>query len=135
MPLGNPQSGIGFGAEFQSSALPWVTSALAPSASAGPVRYNFPTVSRFISLANLGTGTQQISVGFTPNGMMNNNKYILNAGQSLYLDWRVAMIFIQGEIGTPLFSLGVGVTTIQSRNMPVLTGTLSDGTPGWPGVG
>lgn len=133
MPLGNPQSGISFGPEFQSAALPWVTSSIALSASSGPTVFDFPYVTRFITLINQGPSS--LSMGFTQNGMSRNNKVTLASGQQQTFEWRVKRIFLQGEGGTPSYSLAVGLTTIAARNMPLLSGTLEDGTSGWSGVG
>lgn len=133
MPLGNPFGGIGYAPEFQSSALPWVTSSVAPAAGA-PVEFDFNYVTRFVSLANLGSGSQTLSIGFTKNGMASNNKFTLSAGQVALWEWRVAKVFIQGETGTPSYCLGVGLTTIPAGNMPALTGSFGDNT-NWAGVG
>lgn len=51
MSLNNPQGGLGYAAEFQSSALPFVTSSTAPAAGS-PVRFDFPKVSRFITVTD-----------------------------------------------------------------------------------
>lgn len=131
----NPKGGLGYAAEFQSSALPFVTSAIAPAAGS-PVRFDFPKVSRFITLTNRSTTTDTLSFGFTRAGVVStSNKYILNAGQSLTLELRVRELWLQGESGTPAYSLCAGLTNIDRSVMPLLSGTLSDGSAGWQGVG
>lgn len=134
MTLDNPRGGIGYAAEFQSSALPFVTSSVAPSPGS-PVRFDFPKVSRFITLANLGNTT--LSFGFTRNGVVtSNNKYVLSGSQTVTMELRVRELWLQGEGGTPAFSMCVGLTNVDRSNMPMLSGTLGDGiTPGWVGVG
>lgn len=134
MSLDNPKGGFGYAAEFQSSALPWVTSSVSP-ANGSPVYYPFQTVSRFVYIANLGATTDQVSLAFTKNGMKNGAKVTLNAGQSMMFEWRCAGVWIQGETGTPKFSLGAGLTTIAAGEMPLLSGTNADGSNGWAGVG
>lgn len=131
----NPRSGIGYAAEFQTSALPWLTSSAAP-ASGSPVRYDFAKVTRFITIQNRDPATTgSISFGFTRNGLiLSNNKFILNGGQQVTLELRVKNIFIQGEVGTGPFSLCAGLTTVDSSMMPLLSGTAS-GSVGWDGVG
>lgn len=135
MPLDNPQGGFGYAGEFQSAALPWVTSSITP-ASGSPIEYAFPFVTRFISITNLDA-TKTMSAGFTRNGITKtNNKVIIPAGVTLQFEWRVKSVFIQGESASGgAFNLSVGLTTILSRNMSQLSGTLDDGTPGWTGVG
>lgn len=135
MPLDNPRGGIGYAAEFQSSALPWVTSSVAPGAGS-PQGYSFPKVTRFVCVSCLGASSGSLSFGFTYNGVKtSSNKYILNGGQSVTLEVRVKELWLQGETGTPAFSVCAGLTTVDARDMPLLSGTLQDGTPGWPGVG
>lgn len=133
MTFDNPKGGIGYATEFQSSALPFVTSSTAPSIGS-PVRFDFPKVSRFIIVSNTGAGT--LSFGFTRAGVVSsNNKYILSASQTITMELRVRELWLQGESGTPTYSMCVGLTNISRDNMPVLSGTLPDGTPGWNGVG
>lgn len=136
MPLGNPVVGFGNSAELQSSALPWVTSSVAPSNVTGPVRYDLPMVSRFIQLTNHGPG--YLSLSFTSNGMkpLVSNKIMVAPSGSFMGELRVKTVFVQGEqTATPTFSLTAGLTTIQAGQMQQLSGTLDDGTAGWPGVG
>lgn len=136
MPLDNPNGGVGYAAEFQSSALPWVTSSVAP-ASGSPVRYDFAKVARFITISNRdATASNSMSVGFTYNGIKNsNNKFIISGGQTVTFELRVKSIWVQGEGGTPNYSIVAGLTTINAKDMPTLSGTLENGSAGWPGVG
>jgi hypothetical protein len=135
MPLDNPKGGFGYAGEFQSSALPWVTSSVAP-ASGSARCYEFPKVSRFITVTNLASATNTLSFGFTRSGVVSSsNKYVLNAGQSITLELRVKQVWLQGENGTPAFNLLAGLTTVDAKDMPLLSGTLEDGSAGWQGVG
>lgn len=132
--LGNPAGGLNYGIEFQTSALPFLTTSVAP-VSGSPVRFDFPKVSRFIAVSNLSTGST-LSFGFTALGVMSSScKYVLNGGQSVSFELRVAKMWLQGEDGTPPYSMCAGLTNIDASNMPVLTGTLGNGDPGWVGVG
>ena len=133
MTLNNPKGCLGYAAEFQSSALPWVTSSRAPIAGS-PVRFDFPKVSRFITLSNIGAGGT-ISLGFTRNGVISGNKFVLLQSQSVSFEVRVRQVWLQGEVGTPEFSLFAGLTNIDANNMPELSGTLANGDPGWTGIG
>jgi hypothetical protein len=136
MSLDNPSSGIGSTAEFLTSALPYVTSSTAPSAGS-PVRITLPKVSKFITLLNRDTTPgNSVSIGFTRAGVVStNNKFVVPGGQQVTLDLRVKELWIQAEAGTPAYSLCVGLTTIDSRMMPLLSGTMPNNTPGWDGVG
>lgn len=132
----NPKGGLGYAAEFQSSALPFVTSSQAP-ASGSPVRVDFPKVTRFITVSNSdATATNTMSFGFTRNGLvLSGNKFIVRGGQSITLELRVRELWIQGEAASPAYSLLAGLTNIDRSMMPVLTGTFANGDAGWLGVG
>jgi hypothetical protein len=136
MPLDNPRGGIGYAAEFQSSALPWLTSSVAPAAGS-PISYAFPKVTRFLTITNRDAAfANSLSFGFTYNGVkFSSNKFVLQGGQSVTIEIRIKELWLQGETGTPAFSVCAGLTTVDARDMPLLSGTLQDGTPGWPGVG
>lgn len=136
MTFSNPKSGLNLVAEYQSSALPFVTSSTAP-ASGSPVRISFPKISRSVTISNRDSAVSaSLSFGFTRAGVVStNNKYILNGGQSVTLELRVKEIWLQGEVTTPAYSLCAGLTNIDASLMPVLTGTLPDATAGWQGVG
>lgn len=134
--LDNPKGGIGYAAEFQSSALPYVTSSTSPAAGS-PVNYSLPKVTRFLTIVNRDAAfSSSLSFGFTRAGVVStNNKYMLMGGQSVTLELRVRDLWLQGETGTPPYSLCAGLTNVDRSMMPVLTGTFQDGSPGWIGVG
>lgn len=133
--LNNPKTGMGYTSEFQSSGLPWVTSSVAPAVNS-PVRFDFPRVTRFITIHNRDAASNTLSFGFTERGVKSsNNKYVLLAGETVTLELRVKNLWLQGETGTPAYSLIAGLTTVDSRDFPLLSGTLSDGSSGWQGVG
>lgn len=135
MATDNPKAGLGYAAEFQSSALPFVTSSTAPAAGS-PVRFLFPKISRFIMVSNKdATVTNTLSFGFTRNGVIGNNKFVVGGGQTVEVEIRAKELWLQGESATPVFSLLAGLTNIDATMMPVLTGTLPSGSPGWSGVG
>ena len=131
--LDNPKIGTSFAAEFSSSALPWVTSSVAP-ATGSPTRFNFQKVSRFVIVSNLdATPANSMSIGFTRLGITtSNNKLVIPGGQTVTLELRVKEIYVQGEGGTPNFSILAGLTNVEAGSMGVLTGS---GGTGWSGVG
>ncbi len=139
MGLNNPVAGYSYAAEFQSSALPWVTSSLAASGSA--TRFDFQTATRFITLANLSTAGGVLAFGFTAAGMSdtNSNKFYLSASQQLTIETRVKTLYVMGQNSAVSFSLFAGLTTVLAANTPVVTGSQTDLSTGnvvtWPGVG
>jgi hypothetical protein len=132
--LDNPQGGLGYAAEFQSSALPWCTASVTASVTAS--HFSFPKITRFIGLINHGTVGTYIRLGFTQNGVNSNNSIRVNGGsETQVLEFRVTDVYVRAEGGTPTFTLYAGLANIASRMMPVLTGTLPNGSGGWGGVG
>lgn len=136
MSFDNPKSGVSNAAEFSCSALPYVTSSTA-TAAGSPVQWRFPKVSRFITVSNRdATAGNSMSFGFTRAGVVStNNKFVLMGSQMVTLELRVKEIWVQGEGGTPNYSICAGLTNVDASNMPVLSGTLPDGSAGWTGVG
>lgn len=142
MGLNNPVAGFAYAAEFQSSAIPWVTSSVATSGSI--TRYDFFMCSRFLTISNLGASGPTgpvLAFGFTSNGMsdVNSNKFYLSGSQSITLELRVKALFIMGQNSSTPFSLMAGLTTVLAANTPLLTGSQTDLSSGatvfWPGVG
>lgn len=141
MGLNNPVAGYSYAAEFQSSALPWVTSSVAASGSANMTRFDFQTATRFITLSNTGTSSQVLAFGFTALGMndVNSNRFALSGSQQVTLETRVKTLYVMGLNGAVPFSLFAGLTTVLAANTPVVTGSQTDLSTGtvvtWPGVG
>jgi hypothetical protein len=135
--LNNPQGGLGYAAEFQTSALPYVTSSVVPQRTSGCLRIDFPKISKFIVVKNNESSGKYLRVGFTRNGTLNlpGYFYLLNGGESLDVDVRVTSIYLAGDTSTVSGSILAGLTNIDSRQMMTLSGTLSDGSDGWVGVG
>ena len=132
MPLNNPEGSIGSAAEFQSSGLPWVTSSTGTST---PVRYDFPKVTRCITVRNTTTGSGGfLKVGFTQNGVNGTNYFSLPPGTDSLFEVRCKEVWIAVAGATATFSMFAALTTVPSRFMPELTGSVT-GTTQWTGVG
>lgn len=131
MPLGTPKAGFAAAGEFQSSALPYVTSSQAPSSAADALEIEFPKVSRSITVTNRAPAGTYLRVGFTRNGVLTSgNHYMLNGGDTLAVELRVKALYLAGDGATANFSVLAGLTTIDARDMPLLSGS-----EGWQGVG
>lgn len=136
MPLGTPKSGFGAAGEFQSSALPYTTSSIAPAAASGVLRIDFPNVTRFISLANRSADGTLLRVGFTENGVRNSGfHYKLDGQDTATWELRVKTLYLAGDTTVVSASIMAGLTTVSATDMPLLSGTLPDGSAGWTGVG
>jgi len=139
MPLDNPRGGIGYAVEFQSSALPWCTSSVAPIA--GVVRFDFPRITRFISIVNFAGAGSALRLGFTANGVTGSvpsqRNFIRVPGSSslMGIELRVSSIFVCSDTATTVpFDLLAGLTNIDARQMPEFTGSIN-GTGSWSGIG
>lgn len=135
MSYDNPRAGFSSASEFTVSGLPWVTSSVAPAAGS-PQRFDFPKVTRTITVSNRdSTFGNTLSIAFTRGGIISGTggigqqKFILHGGQSETFELRVNRLFLQGENGTPPYSILAGLTAIDANSMPVLTGS------SWEGIG
>ena len=134
MSLNNPVGGIGYAAEFQSSALPFLTSSIALQNTS--TRIDFPKVTRFICIANHESTGKYLKFGFTKNGVELGNYFLLDGGQQTQnLELRVTSLHLMGSSSAVSFSMLAGLTNIDARQMPILSGSFPDGSPAWLGVG
>lgn len=122
MTLQPPRSGPNNVAEYQASGLPWATSSNVTSAV---WRIDFPYVTNNISFhAHSGT----IRLGFTENGVngVNGQNYLLLQSGDAFptLNVRCKTIFVRSNtVATGTVSIFAGLTMIQERDFPVLTGS------------
>ena len=132
MPLNNARGGLGYAAEFQSSALPWVTASVATTSSVG---FSFHKITRFLQITNL-SDTASVKLGFTQNGVDGTNYMVFPpAAQSNPVEIRTKHVWVSTLSGSASFTLLAGLTNIEDSMMPELTGTFFNGDPGWEGVG
>jgi len=136
MSLNNPKTGLNAAAEFTMSGVPWV---LSGTVSDSTVRYQFPKVTKDITIINNNTtAAQRLRVGFTENGIngVGGAYYIaINGGSSLTLNVRVKELYLLRDTPSDVSaSICASLTSIGSDMMPVLTGSIG-GTIFWEGVG
>ena len=125
MSLNNPQSSGGSVAEFMSSALPWVTSSIITTS---PQRYDFAKITKQITVRNLGgVGSSDLAVGFTRNGVLGSNRFLIPVGSIVEMDVRVKELYLVGVTGGVTASVYAGLTTAPAHSMPTITGSLWDG--------
>lgn len=131
-----PKSGFGYVAEYQVSALPFVTNSIAGTSTT--TRIQFPFVTKFLTVKN--TGTNYLKVGFTNNGVLNGgNCFSLPPSGSYSGEWRVKDLFLLSANGTSTFETVAGLTSISRNDMPFLSGsaalTSSINVVGYNGLG
>lgn len=115
----NSRSGLGNVAEYQASGFPWVTSSTAPTTT--PVQINFPYVTSKLYFQNRSNST--IVIGFTLNGTLGTNRYEIPASGSFPCEIRTNKLFVMSLGTAASYSLMAGLTTIFSKDYPVLTGS------------
>ena len=112
--------GIGNAASYQVSGIPWVSSSLAVPASGSTVlEISFPQVSKSIIVKNVSTGSVQMRVGFSENGVKNSsNFFLLSAGESFAADLKVTKVYLMSNNGTALTaSVIAGLTNIPATEL------------------
>lgn len=112
--------GIGNAASYQVSGIPWVSSSLAVPASGSTVlEISFPQVSKSIIVKNVSTGSVQMRVGFSENGVKNSgNFFILSGGESFAADLKVTKVYLMSNNGTALTaSVIAGLTNIPATEL------------------
>jgi hypothetical protein len=137
MALNNAESGFFAASEYMVSPLPWVISG--STSATDVVKYSFPKVSKNIIVINNATVGKLIRIGFSENGVngvVDNHYIAIDGKQTINLDVRVRELFLRADTSNTInFSVYAGLTTINSAQMPTLSGSLPDGSTGWTGVG
>lgn len=116
---------------YQLSSIPYLSSSIIQSGEIH--RYEFPYVTRFVSLTNRGNGSDKICLSFTENGLKSNvgNFITLDKGSSVNAEIRTTTLFVSCSSGTNVdYNIFCGLTMIPSSNFLILTGS-----NGYTGIG
>lgn len=105
--------------EYQLSGLPWVTSSIATTS---PTQIEFPMVTRFIQIQNLGAVA--LKLGFTQAGVYGTNYWSVASSASFTAELRIKELFLQASSGSLSYQLLAGLTTIPSYEAPYLSATV-----------
>lgn len=128
MPFQPPSSGLSNTAEYMTSGLPWVSSSAIPLGAVWTI--TFPFVTNHLTIKNSGQSASQMSVGFSLSGSQNSNNFVLNStstqNQSLSEQIRVTTLYLSASTQNVTASVYAGLTTIQAKHFPVLTGSTSN---------
>lgn len=119
MSFNYPRSGPANTAEYMASGLPWVTSS---TVTTTPWRIDFPLVTSHL-VVSCPSGS--IRLGFTQNGVngVNGQNYITIGSTYVDLTTRCKQIYVRADSGTATLSLFAGLTMIDQREFPILTGS------------
>lgn len=111
--------GIGNAASYQVSGIPWVSSSLAvPVSGATTLEISFPQVTKSVIVKNVSTGSVQMRVGFSDNGVKGTNFFLLAAGESFAADLKVTRLYLMSNNGTALTaSVIAGLTNIPATEL------------------
>lgn len=128
MPLDNPAPGPNSAAEYMVSGVPYLTSSVL--AASGSIGIDFPFVTRTVKVRNFGANPLQ--VGVTQLGTVGpaaTNYFVIPAGGSEEFWIRTRRLWAYSAAGSSV-SICAGLTTIPSRNFPILTGSSDTAIPG-----
>ncbi len=129
MSFNYPSSGQANVAEYMASGLPWVTASNVTTAS---LQIDFPMVTSNITVRNNApdlTGGS-LRVGYSANGVSGSNYFLLEPQTTLSTNVRTKSLFVMSSSGSIAFSIHAGLTMIEPRGFPVLTGSAIYGTVG-----
>jgi len=110
--------------EYQASGLPYATQSVTPSGAGVVAKIEFPYVTKFFEVKNLGS--TDLDVGFTENGVLGTNRFTLASSSSFQGDIRVADLFLFGDGVAVPYQVVAGLTQIPRNNFYVLTGALNN---------
>jgi hypothetical protein len=115
------KAGLWNASSYVASGIPWVTSSIvAPLSSGTPTEISFPSVTKFITIKNISTGSEKLRVGFSSNGVKTTNNYfLLSASESFSADLKVTDIYLLSDnISYATASVIAGLTGIDVSNLP-----------------
>lgn len=112
--------GIGNAPSYQVSGIPWASGCLAvPASGSSTLEVSFPQVTKSIVVKNVSTGSVNMRVGFSHNGVVNSNNYfLLSAGESFSADLKVTRIYLMSHNDIPLkVTVVAGLTNISATEL------------------
>lgn len=125
MPFQPPSSGLSNTAEYMTSGLPWVSSSVIPSGSTWTIE--FPYVTNHLTVHNAASSASQLAVGFTFSGSRGTNRFLVDSSalidEAFEQDIRVTKIYLTALTNNVTASVFAGLTTIQAKYFPTLTGS------------
>ena len=132
-PIFGGSHGVGFNnvGSYQASAKPYIKTELVVPASSSDastaLEVNFPKVTKFLTIRNDGTSSEEIRLAFASGGLGANkvggtsgNNYIKIAqSASFSADFRVTKLYLMSEDAhTPNATVVAGLTQIDAARLP-----------------
>lgn len=111
--------GLSNAGSYQVSGIPWASSSLtAPASGSTPLEISFPYVTKSIVIKNITTSNVNIKVGFSQNGVIGTNYFLLGKGESFAEDLRVAKLYVITDSGSSgSLSIVCGLTGIPAADL------------------
>lgn len=123
--INNPRPGFNSTPEYQSSGVPYVVSG---SVTTTPVVYEFPMVTRAITVANNSAAGTVLEIGFTQNGVNLTNRFPLDGKQVQRFEVRVRDLWLRAESAAVNYGFLAELTGIERMQMLPLTGSVDTST-------
>lgn len=114
-----PNSGQGNSTEYIMSGLPFATASNVVSGTINQI--SFPFLTKDLVVKN--TGLNSIAVGFSVSGTLGSNRFTIDPGTAFAMDFRLATMYIASLASSSSYEVIAGLTTIDSKNFPILTGS------------
>ena len=104
---------------YQVSGQPFLSSSITvPANTAAPLEIKFDQVTKFVIIRNETDSAGDIRVGFSSNGLKNENFVRLAVSESLSADYKVTSVFLRsGDSSEQSASIVAGLTNIPSSRL------------------
>jgi len=104
---------------YQVSGQPYLSSSITvPANSAEPLEIQFDQVTKFVIIRNETDSAGDIRVGFSSNGLKNENFVRLAVSESLSADYKVTSVFLRSNTtAQQSASVVAGLTNIPSERL------------------
>jgi hypothetical protein len=122
----NYTPGLGNAASYQVAGKPFATGSISPLA--GPVEINFPAVTSWVTVKNIGT--QPIFVGFSDGGVRDggtNNSYVIDPRSGSFgpVDLKLTQLFLSGSrLDNNSMFVMAGLTSIPIEQLNYASGSV-----------
>lgn len=121
MSLANPYYvGLQNVGSYQVSGIPFLSGSITVVKDAAPIEIVFPSVTKRI-IVSCVSGSNDVKVGFSANGVQNSNHFTLNSGTTvssrLTLDIKISSIFLYCNSGATnsLVNIAAELTNIDTN--------------------
>lgn len=123
-----PQSGPNNAAEYVASGLPFSQEVGVATTGSAATQVDFPFITSEIYVKN--RSANPLAVGWTDNGVRQQNRHVLLQNEAITFRIRVKSIFLFGPSGSTTADLTAALTMINSRTVATITGSSANANTG-----